>query len=461
MQIMDLIIRNGEVVTSDGSIGQVDLAILDGIIAQMGGTLKGKQELNASGMLIFPGGIDAHVHLSIPEEERDEPHWVDDFYSGSAAAFAGGITTLGNMTFAKPGETPLASLKRESALAQSQTMADLFLHPVILEPTASVLDEIPQLPEAGCNTIKLFMVLPWFDTQLSSFLDAIQRAGAHGLLTMIHCEDHALIKMATDRLMEAGKSSLRYYPESRPVISELVATQRAIALAEITGAPIYVVHLSSADALQVCRAAQSRNLPIYVETRPIYLHLTRERYEERDGAKYVGQPPLREQSDANALWAAIQQGTIHTVCTDHAPWTLAAKLDPAHTITNLRPGVADLQTMLPMLYSQGVRSGRISPSRFVQVTSTNASKLFGLFPGKGTIAVGSDADLVIFDPNLTRRIEPSMLKSRSDYSVYEGWQVTGWPIITLRRGEVVFEQDEIIAKPASGRLVRRGKTLPL
>ncbi len=461
MQIMDLIIRNGEVITPAGSIGQVDLGILNGTIAQIGGSLRGKQKLDASGMLIFPAGIDAHVHLSFTEEEQDEPHWVDDFASGSAAAFAGGITTLGNMTFPKPGETPLASLKREASLAQSLTMADLFLHPVILEPITSVLDEIPQLLEAGCNTIKLFTVLPWFDTRVSSFLEALQRAGAHGLLTMIHCEDHALIKMATDHLLEAGKSSLQYYPESRPVISELVATQRAIAFAEITGAPIYIVHLSSADALQACRAAQSRNLPIYVETRPIYLHLRRERFEEQDGAKYVGQPPLREQSDVDALWAGIQQGAIHTVCTDHAPWTLAAKLDPAHTITNLRPGVADLQTILPMLYSQGVRSGRISLSRFVQVTSTNASKLFGLFPRKGTIAVGSDADLVIFDPNRTRRIEPSMLKSRSDYSVYDGWQVTGWPMITIRRGEIVFQQDEIIAKPGSGRLIRRVRTLPL
>jgi len=202
-------------------------------------------------------------------------------------------------------------------------------------------------------------------------------------------------------------------------------------------------------------------VPVYVETRPLYLHLTRERFEDEDGAKYVGQPPLREQQDVDALWAGIRQGTVHTVCTDHAPWLLAAKLDSSHTITNLRPGVANLQTMLPMLYSEGVRSGRITLGRFVEVTSTNAARLFGLYPRKGTIAVGSDADLVIFDPDLTLAIEGSMLKSNSDYSAFEGWQVTGWPVVTLRRGEIVFRDGEIIGRPGSGTIVPRGATIPL
>jgi dihydropyrimidinase len=245
------------------------------------------------------------------------------------------------------------------------------------------------------------------------------------------------------------------------VISEVVATERAVAFAEATGAPVYIVHLSSARALEVCAEAQSRSLPVYVETRPLYLHLTRERFEDEDGAKYVGQPPLREQQDVDALWAGIRQGVVHTVCTDHAPWSLAAKLDPAHTITNLRPGVADLDTMLPMLYSEGVRSGRITLSRLVEVTSTNAAKLFGLYPRKGTIAVGSDADLVVFDPELTLTIEGSALKSNSDYSAFEGWQVTGWPEVTLRRGEVVLRDGEIVGQPGSGTIVPRGATNPL
>jgi len=386
---------------------------------------------------------------------------VDDFTSGSAAALTGGITTLGNMTFSASGETPLAGLEREAATAREQTIADLFLHPVLDQVTPQVLDEIPKLLDAGCNSIKVFTVLSNFDSQVHSYVEAIRRAGENGLITLIHCEDHALIEDATARLVAEGKSSLRYYAESRPVISEVVATERAVAFAEATGAPVYIVHLSSARALEVCAEAQSRNLPVYVETRPLYLHLTRERFEDEDGAKYVGQPPLREQQDVDALWAGIRQGVVHTVCTDHAPWSLAAKLDPAHTISNLRPGVADLDTMLPMLYSEGVRSGRITLSRLVEVTSTNAAKLFGLYPRKGTIAVGSDADLVVFDPELTLTIEGSVLKSNSDYSAFEGWQVTGWPEVTLRRGEVVLRDGEIIGQPGSGTIVPRGATNPL
>ena len=203
------------------------------------------------------------------------------------------------------------------------------------------------------------------------------------------------------------------------------------------------------------RRAGSR---FYVETRPFYLHLTGERFAEADGAKYVGQPPLREAADVDAIWAGIRQGTVHTVCTDHAPWSLAAKLDPALSITNLRPGGENLQTMLPMLYSEGVRAGRISLRRFVEVTATNAARLFGLYPRKGVIAVGSDADIVVFDPDETRTVTRDMLQSNADYSVYEGWSVTGWPAITVRRGEIVFQEDTVIGTPGSGALVRRDAT---
>ena len=462
MAILDVVIRHGEIVSAAGSIGCADIGISNGTIAQIGGVLAGHLEIDATGKLVLPGGIDAHVHLSgPPEEENIDPRWVDDFASGSAAAVSGGITTLGNMTFLASGETPLAGMEREVATAREQSIADLFLHPVLDHVTPQVLDEIPKLLDAGCNSIKVFTVLSNFDSQVRSYVEAIRRAGDNGLITLIHCEDYALIEDATARLMADGKSSLRYYAESRPVISEVVATERAVAFCEATGAPVYIVHVSSARALDVCREAQSRGLPVYVETRPLYLHLTRERFEDEDGAKYVGQPPLREQQDVDSLWAGIRQGVVHTVCTDHFPWSLAAKLDPGLTIANLRPGVADLDTMLPMLYSEGVRSGRITLGRLVEVTSTNAAKLFGLYPRKGTIAVGSDADLVVFDPDLTLTIEGSMLKSNSDYSPFEGWQVTGWPEVTLRRGEVVFRDREIVGQPGSGTIVPRGATIPL
>jgi len=455
MWMLDLVIRGGEIVTAGGA-ARADLGIVGGRVAQLGGEMTGTREIDATGKLLLPGGIDAHVHLSSPPGGTGTgPRWVDDFASGSAAALAGGITTLGNMTFLGPGETPLAGLAREAASARRETICDLFLHPVLGETAAAVLDEIPRLLDAGCNSIKYFMSPPAFDQQVPGYVEATRRAGAGGLITLIHCEDHALLADAAARLHASGRSSLRHYAASRPIISEVVATQRAVALAEATGAPVYIVHLSSARALAVCAEAQARGVPIYVETRPFYLHLTSERLLEPDGAKYVGQPPLREEADVAALWAGLRQGTIHTVCTDHAPWSLAAKLDPALTITTLRPGAENLQTMLPMLYSEGVRRGRLSLGRLVEVFSTNAAKLFGLYPRKGTLGVGSDADVVIFDPGLTRTITAAMLKSNADYSVYEGWEVTGWPVATIRRGAVVFEDDRILGQPGSGELVRR------
>jgi dihydropyrimidinase len=456
MAELDLVIRGGEIVNASGS-ERADLGVTGGVIAQIGGELRGRREIDAAGLLLLPGAIDAHVHLSSPPGARTTgPRWVDDFTSGSRAALAGGVTTVGNMTFLGSGEGPLAGLAREHEAASEQAIADFFCHPVVAEPAAA-LDDIARLPDAGCSTIKCFLSFG-FDAEAAAYVEAIDLAGRSGLLTMLHCEDEALLAQAVRRLVAAGRTSLRNYAGSRPVVAEVAATQRAVAIAEATGAPVYVVHLSCARALDVCAEAQARGLPVHVETRPLYLHLTAERLLEPDGAKYVGQPPLREQADVDALWAGIRDGVVQTVCTDHAPWSLEAKLDPDLSITRLRPGVENLQTLVPMLWSEGVRAGRISRERFVEVTSANAARLFGIHPRKGAIAVGSDADVVVFDPGLTRTIERDMVESNAGHSVYEGWTVTGWPVVTLRRGEVVFENGEVVGRPGSGQLIRRGPT---
>jgi dihydropyrimidinase len=461
MAALDLVIRGGQIVTAN-QVAQADLGVADGRVAQIGGEMQAVRELDARGKLLLPGAIDAHVHLTNPGNM--DIRWVDDFTSGSAAALAGGVTTIGNITFPRDAETPLQALDREGALAAAQSIADVFLHPVLgsggtLDQRA--LDDIPRLLEYGCNSIKYFLLFPHFDAQVGAYIEATRRASAGGLLTMIHCEDAPIIDDAVARLSNQGKSAVRYYADAHPVLAEVVATQRAVAIAEATGAPVYIVHLSSQRALAVCAEAQARGVSVFVEVRPFYLYLTRERFDEPDGAKYVGNPPLREMADVDALWNGIQQGSVHTVCTDHAPWSLADKLDPSLTIATAHPGAENLQVMLPMLYSEGVRKGRISLSRLIEVQSTNAAKLFGLFPRKGTIAVGSDADLVVFDPQLTRTIDASMLKSNVDYSVYQDWRVTGWPVVTLRRGEVVFRDDQVVGAPGSGQIVRRGASQPL
>ncbi|MEZ4523008.1 MAG: amidohydrolase family protein [Thermomicrobiales bacterium] len=459
MAQLDLVIRNGRVVTESMDT-RTDVGISDGKVVQIGGDMQGEKEIDAGGKLVIPGGIDAHVHVT-SQPGKPEPRWVDDFTSGSAAALAGGITTIGNMTQVTPGETPLEGLAREAEQAGREAIADVLLHPIFGNAGDAALADVPHLLENGHNSVKFFMSTPTFDAQSENYLELVRRAGNEQLITLIHCEDYPLIQDATRELVAAGKSSLRHYAESRPIVSEVVATQRAIAFCEATGAPVYIVHLSCERALAVCAEAQARGLPVYVETRPLYLHLTKERFEEEDGAKYVGQPPLREPSDVDAIWAGIRSGAVSTVCTDHAPWSLAAKLDPELSIENLRPGTENLQVMLPMLYSEGVRTGRISLQKMIQVLSTNAARLFGLYPQKGTIAPGSDADIVIFDPDLTRTITGSMLESNADYSVFEGWEITGWPVTTIRRGDVVFENDEMTGQPGTGILPRRGPTMAL
>jgi dihydropyrimidinase len=449
---VDLAIRGAALVDR----GVADVGILGEQIAQIGGELEAATEIDATGKLLLPGGVDAHVHLSSPPGESRGPRWVDDFASGSAAALAGGITSVGNMTFGAPGESLLAALRRDREVAESQAIADVFLHPVLGEPDQQVLAEIPRLRDAGCSSIKVFLSNPRFDAHQDGFLDAIRSAGASGLISMLHCEDAATIGYATRRLVSHGKTSLRHFGRSRPIVAEVIATQRAVAIAELTGSAVYIVHLSSERALDVCVFARARGLPVYVETRPLYLHLTEDVFEGPDAGRFVGQPPLRAASDVAALWAGLSRGLVDTVCTDHAPWSLAAKLDPELSIERLRPGVENLQLLLPMLYSEGVLGGRLSLQRLVEVTSSNAARLFGLYPQKGAIAVGSDADLVVFDPTLQRTVTASMLKSNADYSVYEGWQVTGWPVVTLRRGEIVFRGDQVVGRPGSGRVLVGG-----
>ena len=456
--MFDLVIRGGTLVTA-GETGVADLGVQDQRVAQIGGEMRGRREIAAAGRYVFPGGVDVHVHLSQPSPlAPGRELWVDDFFSGSLAAIAGGITTVGNMTFQWPGETLEDALARDLDAARRDAAVDVILHPVLAEPADEVIAEIPRLADAGHTSLKIFMTRPNFEPQLERYLEAMRRAAAAGMLTLVHCEDGALMRFVHRRLAAEGRDAVRYYPESRPVYTESSATERAIAMSQATGAPIYVVHLSSSAALAHCRRARAAGQRVYVETRPLYLYLTRERFEEPDGAKYVGAPALREPADVEALWDGLGSGDIQCVCTDHAPWNLRQKLDPTLTVATARQGVADLETLMPMLFSQGVVKRRLSVSRFVELTSTNAAKLFGLYPQKGTIAVGADADLVVWDPKQRRTIDGASMQSRAGYSVYDGFDVQGWPVYTVSRGEIVMDRGTVTAERGRGRWVRRGPT---
>jgi dihydropyrimidinase len=453
----ELVVRGGTVVTP-GRQEVADIGVSGGRIARIGGAMTGQREIDARGLLVVPGGIDAHVHLVTPSLAKalpDEPIWVDDFWTGSLAAFAGGITTVANMTFALDGETMTDAVAREMTEAAAEAAVDWFLHPVLAGLGEGTAAEIAALAAEGHASFKVFLSNPDFAAGTPGLADAITAAGRAGALTLVHCEDAGMLAHAGHALIESGRGAVPNFPDSRPVSAEVEAVEQAIALGRLTGAPIYIVHLSSAAALDRCRQARAAGLPVYVETRPLYLHLTRERFAEPDAAKYVGAPPLRDQADRDALWQGLAAGDIDTVCSDHAPWTLADKLDPALTVLTARQGVADLETLMPMLFSEGVATGRITLDRFVELTSANAARRFGLYPRKGTIAVGSDADLALWDPDERRIIDGAQMQSRAGYSPYDGWDVRGWPRHVIRRGQTVLSDGVSLAQPGQGQWLGR------
>ena len=453
----ELIIRNGLVVTSNGRT-QADVRIRNGVIAEIGPNLQaaaGARQIDAKDKLVLPGGVDPHVHL-INGPGIGEHDGADDYTSGSASALAGGTTTLGNMITPQPNEELPAVYDRAAAVARKQTVADVFFHIIINDVKKATPQALTQLAEKGSPDIKIFMSgQGGFDQNGPDFLNAIRSAGAAGLLTLMHCDDSAITNTTKDRMLAEGRGDIKYYPESSPILAEETAAYRAVAMAEATGSPIYLVHISGERPLHVAEGAQARGIPVYVETRILYLYLTRERFNEPNPGIYTGYPPLRDKNDKDALWDGIAKGSVHVVATDSLAGSRAYKTDPAMNIRNSRNGAGYSQDNLPLLYSEGVRTGKITLEKFVAVTSTNAAKLFGLYPRKGTIAVGSDGDIAIWDPNLKRTIRDEDELSNAKFSVFAGWEVTGWPITTIRRGEVVYQNGKILAEAGSGQVLKR------
>jgi len=451
---LDLVVRGGTVVTADGR-QRADVGVADGRVAQIGGSMTGAREIDAAGRFVLPGGVDPHVHLNVETLDPNEPDWVDDYTSGSQAALAGGITTVGNMSYVLPWETIADRVRAESVLVARQAIADVFFHAVILIPSPQILAEVPPAVAAGQSSVKFFMCFPSFEAGARDFAKIMRSTGEAGGMTLIHCEDLATIECCTAVLAGRAQTAMSHFHESRPVESESIAVDRAIAMCRATGAPTYIVHVSSAAALAACAAARAEGLPLHVETRPLYLYLTDEKYQGPDGPLFVAQPPLRRAADCDALWRGLIDGTIDTLASDHAPWTRALKLDPKLDVAHPRPGVAELDTMLPLFFTEAVTTERLTLEKFVALTSTNAARLFGVYPRKGTIAVGSDADLVIWETGGRRPIRDADLFSRAAHTVYAGRELRAWPRLTIRRGEVVFEEGRILGRPGGGQVVPR------
>jgi dihydropyrimidinase len=453
----ELLIRNGFIITEAGRV-LGDLRIQDGLIAEIGRNLapgSGARVIDARGKLILPGGIDTHVHL-VPERTPGIREGQDDFMTASRAALAGGITTIGGFINQQRG-VPAAQTLAEAAEATARvTIADALLHFTIFNPAVLLPGDVEMMRDRGV-TPKIFMRGLFFEQHLSDNLKLIDAVGDAGMIMQLHAEDAAILAVAMDRLVAQGRTALvgQNFPDSHPVEAEEAATQRAVAFAEFTGTPVYLVHMSSERAMRVAEAARARGLPVFTEVRFIYLHLTRDAFNGPDGPTFTGAPPLRDKTDQDYLWGAIARGSVDAVNTDHFGHTRAEKMDPTNSVLQPREGGNFLQDQMPLLYSEGVRKGRITLEQMVHVTSTGPAKLFGLYPRKGTIAVGSDGDVVIWDPELTKPIRDEDILSAGKFSIFNGWEVTGWPIITIRRGEVVYENGRILGAPGSGQLVTR------
>ena len=443
---IDLAIRGGQVVTRGGTV-RADLGVQDGRIAAIGEVPRAEKELDATGKLVLPGCVDLHTHLASTPTFTP----LDDFEHGTRAAIAGGVTTVCSMVY--QDGTLRAGIERGLRDAQ-RSLADFAFHVVVTDPNDAAIGELPSLARDGHTSLKVFMVAPRFDERITDYVRLLRGAAGAGMLVAVHAEDHAVVARSTAALHAAGREEVRYFPESRPPEAEDVALRSASQLAAKTGAAMYFVHLSSRLAIAALGEAKARGLRVYGETRPLYLYLTRARFERPDAALWVGQPPLREQDDVDAMWQALRDGLIDTVGTDHYPHTRAAKLAPGLAFDRVPPGVANLETLLPMLYSEGVRRGRLTLERMVDVLATAPARIAGL-RGKGEIVVGNDADVVIFDPERTRTIRASEMHSACDYDPFDGWEVTGWPTLTLLRGQTAYAEGEIRALPGQGRLVLR------
>jgi dihydropyrimidinase len=447
------VIRGGLVATVEAAV-RADIGIDQGRIRVIADRVEGDEVIDVEGCVVVPGAIDVHTHF---DTALGDSVTADDYESGSRAAAFGGVTTFVNYAFQGEGESLRQAIDREAGKAAPKSYVDYSFHPVVTHVDGGVLAELESVRDAGFTSLKLFTAIPGFQLDDDGILAVLQRAADTGMLVNVHAEDGALVEHLTDLLLGEGRLEMDALPKARPDLAEGLATEKIGIYGGLTRCPIYFVHLSSLAALEAARRARARGAEIYIETRPLYLFLTEESYclPGEEARKYVAWPPLRKAADREALWSALARGEIETYATDHTTWTLAQKADLSLSFADVPGGVSNVESLVGMLYSAGVRTGRISLSRFVAVTSTNPAKLFGMWPRKGTITVGADADLTIIDPEHRVQIRSERMQSSSDFDPYEGYEAVGWPVKTIVRGRVVVDGGELLAEPGSGELVRR------
>jgi dihydropyrimidinase len=456
----DLLIRNGTVATA-GDVVRCDIAVRGGRVVALGEDLgKAEQTIDAAGKLVTPGGVDSHCHMD--QQPWEGQATVDDFRSGTISAACGGTTTV--IPFAMPlkGQSLRAVVDDYHRRATGKAVIDYAFHLVVADPSPQVLgQDLPALIRDGCTSLKVYLTyegLALSDEGVLSVLDFAKREGA---LVMVHAENDAVVRWLTNKLLAEGKTGIEHHLSAHPHIGDREATHRAISFSELMDVPILITHVSHREGMEQIRWAQTRGLKIYGETCPQYLFLSAEDIAGHHhdhplgGAKYVCTPPPRDKANQQYIWQGLQNGTFQVLSSDHSAYRFTEKVKGGAktNFANVPNGVPGIELRAPLMLSEGVGKGRITLNQFVALNSTNAAKIYGLYPRKGTIAIGGDADIVIWDTEREWTISHTLLHDQCDYTPYEGMKIKGWPELTLSRGEIVWNGKEPMAKPGRGQFL--------
>lgn len=454
---MKTLIRNGRIVTAQDDY-HADVLIEHESIAAIGRnlTVQADAVFDASGLLVLPGGIDVHTHLDMPFGGTVSS---DDFETGTRAAAFGGTTTLIDFAMQTKGQSMRTALDTWFAKADGRAAIDYSFHMVVTDLPDAKIEEMNSLIRDGVTSFKLFMAYPGvLMVDDATIFKAMRAASRSGGLICMHAENGSVIDLIVQEALAQGKTAPKYHALTRPTAAEAEAVGRAVALAEMADAPVYIVHLSSAAALEKVREARERGIPVYAETCPQYLFLSIEDYDRPgfEGAKYVFTPPLREKWNQEELWKGLANDHLQVISTDHCPFCFKEQKELGkNDFTKIPNGGPGIENRLSLVYNGGVKTGKITLNRFVELVSTAPAKMFGLYPKKGTIAVGSDADLVLFDPKAETTISASTHHMRIDYSLYEGWRVCGSARKVFSRGKLIVDGDSFLGRAGSGSFIRR------
>jgi len=454
------LIRNGKVVTAKETKA-ADVLIDGDRIKEVRRGIDAKiaeNVIDAKGLYVIPGGIDAHTHLDMPFGGTSS---VDDFESGTTAAVFGGTTSIIDFAIQKKGGSLREALDTWHAKAEGKAVVDYSFHMIATDVPAGVQEEMAQVVREGVTSFKMFMAYPGvFLLDDQSIFKTMLRAGELGALVCMHAETGLPIDVLVERAVKAGHTSPVYHALTRPEVAEATGTDRALALAEMAKVPVYIVHLSAQRALERVRESRDRGLPAYAETCPQYLYLSEDDLrgkpgDEFEGAKYVCTPPLRPRHHHDHLWRGLKNHDLEVVSTDHCPFCMKGQKELGRNdFSKIPNGMPGIETRLHLLY-EGVREGKISLNRFVEITATAPAKIFGLYPRKGTLAVGADADVVIWDPEKRFELSHKNMHSKADYAPFEGKTVVGAPEKVFCRGELVVDGDKLLAKKGRGQFVKR------